>query len=161
MWAHLEPSGLHPQRPALQFSPRTMDRYPAKSTCGTQLPPLFDSMKYTQDPLVLYQFIPLIFGGRDPSEEVAATRSAVAQHVGGNPSDPILHQPLKPAFEVGPTTQFNAGTDRSAPASLHHRPTTSSTIPATSNRCSCPRSPGAGSSPAPGLRWRPGAFRSH
>lgn len=39
--------------------------------------PLFDSMLYSQDPIVISQRMPLIMQGRDPSQPVAATYSTL------------------------------------------------------------------------------------
>ena len=43
--------------------------------------PLFDSMEYTHDPETLRQWLPLMFHGREESEDVSATRSPLGTDV--------------------------------------------------------------------------------
>lgn len=63
--------------------------------------PLFASMEYTHEPQTLRQWLPLMFDGRDPGEDVAATRSLLGTDVDyGTLSSKIIADAIASGVEL-------------------------------------------------------------
>lgn len=83
-WAHLaaegglgDPAGFIRAVPHFSFAhgPRGVEYLRARHRAMVGQPP-FAAMEYSEDPAVLARWLPLMFAGREPGEQVAATRVA-------------------------------------------------------------------------------------